>query len=199
MARERAFYVICVDLLPGQVSLISSFLTYQSRNEKGDYIMAWNNGIERRKFEGEQEKLAAEYRAAGMTEEQIGQMYQFDLDAFNSRRRFCEHVQQFPENLLEESEDDKSPLLEKFLRELSEDFSLHSSKDRYWWIEEIDDPSLLKEIKALPREDIELITLYVFEEFTQGEIAEILGVNQSTICRRLEAKKKFLEKFLRNA
>ena len=161
--------------------------------------MAWNNGIERRKFEEEQEKFAAEYRAAGMTEEQIGQMYQFDLDEFNSRRRFCEHVQQFPENLLEESEDDKSPLLEKFLGKLSGELSTGSFKDRYWWIEEIDDPSLSKEIKALPREDIELITLYVFEEFTQAEIAEILGVNQSTICRRLEAKKKILEKFLRNA
>lgn len=37
--------------------------------------MAWNNGLERKRFDEEQEKLAAEYRAAGMTEEQIEQMH----------------------------------------------------------------------------------------------------------------------------
>ena len=53
--------------------------------------MAWNNGLERKRFESEQAKLAAEYRAAGMSEEQIQQMYVFDLSAFNSTRRFAEH------------------------------------------------------------------------------------------------------------
>ena len=38
--------------------------------------MAWNNGYERKKFEAEQQRLAEEYRAAGMTEEQIEEMYQ---------------------------------------------------------------------------------------------------------------------------
>ena len=50
--------------------------------------MAWNNGYERKKFESEQKRLAEEYRAAGMTEEQIEEMYQFDLTEFRSRRRF---------------------------------------------------------------------------------------------------------------
>ena len=60
--------------------------------------MAWNNGLERMKFEAEQAKLAAEYHAAGMTEEQIQQMYEFDLEVFNGNRRFAEHTQQFPES-----------------------------------------------------------------------------------------------------
>ena len=62
--------------------------------------MAWNNGLERMKFEAEQKKLAAEYRAAGMSEAQIQQMYEFDLEVFNSNRRFAEHTQQFPESPL---------------------------------------------------------------------------------------------------
>ena len=53
--------------------------------------MAWNNGLERKRFDEEQERLAAEYRAAGMTEEQIEQIQQFDLEAFNSKRRYYEH------------------------------------------------------------------------------------------------------------
>ena len=36
--------------------------------------MAWNNSLDRMKFEAEQKKLAAEYRAAGMSEEQSQQM-----------------------------------------------------------------------------------------------------------------------------
>ena len=79
--------------------------------------MAWINGFERKRFNEEQKRLAEEYRIAGMTNEQIEQMYQFDLETFNSRRRFTEHTQQFPECVLDESSDDKSPLFEKYLTE----------------------------------------------------------------------------------
>lgn len=41
--------------------------------------MAWINGLERKRFNEEQKRLAEQYRAAGMTEEQIEQMYQFEL------------------------------------------------------------------------------------------------------------------------
>ena len=33
--------------------------------------MAWINGLERKRFNEEQKRLAEQYRAAGMTEEQI--------------------------------------------------------------------------------------------------------------------------------
>ena len=62
--------------------------------------MAWINGLERKRFNEEQKRLAEQYRAAGMTEEQIEQMYQFDLVEFNSRRRFSEHTQQFQKMFL---------------------------------------------------------------------------------------------------
>ena len=42
--------------------------------------MCWNDGYERRKFEARQKKQAEEYRALGMTEEQIKEMYEFDLE-----------------------------------------------------------------------------------------------------------------------
>ena len=45
--------------------------------------MAWINGFERKRFDEEQKRLAEEYRIAGMTNEQIEQMYQFDLETFN--------------------------------------------------------------------------------------------------------------------
>lgn len=154
--------------------------------------MAWNNGLERKKFDEEQKRLAAEYRAAGMTEYQIEQMYQFDLDAFNSKRRFNEHTQQFPEDVLEESDDDKSPLFEKFLDSLSVELDLSDIKDRYWWIEEIEHEQLARKLKTLPIDDVELITQYVFEQRTQVEIAKQIGVSNVTIFKRIEKLKKIL-------
>ena len=46
--------------------------------------MSWNDGYERRKFEARQKKQAEEYRALGMTEEQIQAMYEFDLEQYKS-------------------------------------------------------------------------------------------------------------------
>lgn len=118
--------------------------------------MAWINGLERKRFNEEQKRLAEQYRAAGMTEEQIEQMYQFDLVEFNSRRRFSEHTQQFSENVFEESDDDKSPLLEKYLAQLSTSLGFSFAGDRYGWVEEIEKPELIKGIKSLSKSRTQL-------------------------------------------
>ena len=157
--------------------------------------MAWNNGLERKKFDEEQKRLAAEYRAAGMTEEQIEQMYQFDLEAFNSRRRFYEHNQQFPElpNDIDE-EDGFSPIFAKFTEGLSEDMNTSDSKDRYWWIEEIDDPLIVHKLRALSKKDIELITLISFENYTHNEVAIHFGVTRSGVTKRVKQLRKIFQK-----
>ena len=46
--------------------------------------MSWNNAYEKRKFEEKQKKQAEKYRALGMTEEQIKEMYEFDYAQFKS-------------------------------------------------------------------------------------------------------------------
>ncbi len=48
--------------------------------------MKWNNGYERKKFEDEQKRWADRYRQAGMSEAQIQEMYQFDLQLHRSER-----------------------------------------------------------------------------------------------------------------
>ena len=122
-------------------------------------------------------------------------MYQFDLVEFNSRRRFSEHTQQFSENAFEESDDDKSPLLEKYLAQLSTSLDFSFAGDRYGWIEEIEKPELIKGIKALSKEDIELITLYVFDDLTQNEIGVRFGISQKAVSKRIEQIRKHLNKF----
>ena len=50
--------------------------------------MSWNDGYERKKFMAKMKKQAEEYRAAGMTEEQIKAMYEFDLGVYKSDRTY---------------------------------------------------------------------------------------------------------------
>ena len=68
--------------------------------------MCWNDGYERRKFEARQKKQAEEYRALGMTEEQIKAMYEFDLEQYKSDRRYYSHTQSFVPDDFDEDEDD---------------------------------------------------------------------------------------------
>ena len=46
--------------------------------------MSFNKGYELKKFEAHWEKLRIEYAAAGMTEEAIQKMYDYDRQQFNS-------------------------------------------------------------------------------------------------------------------
>ena len=157
--------------------------------------MAWNNGLERKKFEAEQAKLAAEYRAVGMTDEQIRQMYEFDLEAFNSNRRFAEHTQEFPESPFEDGDEGQSPLYEKFPEALTVTMELPTGNSRYAWLDEIEHAQLAKALKELSAEDIELITLYVFEDYTQEEIGARFGISQRAAGKRIAKIRKFFEKF----
>ena len=79
--------------------------------------MGWNDGIERKKFEARMKKQAEEYHAAGMTEEQIQAMYEFDLAQYKSDRRFYSHTQPLEVHEFEdddEGDESDNSLLKKF-------------------------------------------------------------------------------------
>ena len=157
--------------------------------------MCWNDGYERRKFEARQKKQAEEYRALGMTEEQIKEMYEFDLEQYKSDRRYHMHTQPFTSSDFDDGEDDdsESTLLNKFFDELTLTIDSRSEQSRYWWIEEIDNTKLAETIKTLSPEQIELLTLVVIDGYGQTEIAEIMGVSQSAISQRSSTIKKILK------
>ena len=62
--------------------------------------MSFNKGYELKKFEAHWEKLCIEYAAAGMTEEAIQKMYDYDRQQFNSERTFVERTQEFTDVLV---------------------------------------------------------------------------------------------------
>ena len=156
--------------------------------------MSWNDGYERRRFEARQKKQAEEYRALGMTEEQIQAMYEFDLEQYKSDRRHYSHTQSFIPDDFDESEDDdeKLSIFEKFKDVLTTTIENSSDKSRYWWVEDIEDAELSKRIKSLSTDDIELITLYVFDGYTQDEIAIQLSCTKQNIQKKIRRIKNFL-------
>ena len=154
--------------------------------------MCWNDGYERRKFEARQKKQAEEYRALGMTEEQIKAMYEFDLEQYKSDRRYYSHTQSFVPDDFDEDEDDdeKLSIFDKFKDVLTTSIEESGNKSRYWWFEEIDNPDLVRNIKSLSTEQLELLTLVVIDGYGQAEIAELMKVSQSAISQRIATIRK---------
>jgi DNA-directed RNA polymerase specialized sigma subunit len=157
--------------------------------------MSWNNAYEKRKFEEKQKKQAEKYRALGMTEEQIKEMYEFDYAQFKSERRFHMHTQSFEPDKFDADEDDneKLSIVEKFQDVLATTQDDSTDKSRYWWIEEIDNPVFTKALKKLSQEQIELLSLIVADGYGQAEMAGILNVSQSAISQRLATIKKIFK------
>lgn len=158
--------------------------------------MSWNNGYETKKFEARQKKQAEEYRALGMTEDQIQAMYEFDLEQFKSERRHRMHTQPLQVEEFEENDADESDntLLNEFFDELTCTIETSGDKSRYWWVEEIDDSETVKKIKSLSERDLEILTLMVIDELTHEEIAKIMGVCVRTIERVNARFKNLFEK-----
>ncbi len=158
--------------------------------------MKWNNGKERAKFEREQAELREQYLAAGMTEEQIQIMYDFDNDFFNERRREAEHTQELDIQAFDDdsSEDElKSSLLDKFMDNLSITDS-HFQNERFGWIEQIEDESISKALKKLPDDYKELLTLIVCDGLNQSEVAEKFDVSHQAISKKIKKIKKIFRK-----
>lgn len=147
--------------------------------------MSWNNGRERKLFEKRQAILTEQYRSVGMTEEQIKKMYEFDLAVFRSERIYYTHTQ-----ALEICSDNSGEVVcdvSNFLLECqTEKFRGYSN--RHWWIDELE--KLYQAAMSLTEEEKELVTLYVFEGYTQKEIANKYRCSQVAICKRLDKIKK---------
>lgn len=155
--------------------------------------MGWNNANERRKFEERQKRLAIEYRANGMTDKQIEEMYQFDLRQFNSNRRYREHTQAFQVDEFDDADESDNSLMRYFPEQLTSKIDDLASKTRFGWVEEIEDERLYKILIGMSKDDIELITLYVFDGYTQDEIANYMNCTKQNIQKKFHRIKKHLK------
>lgn len=158
--------------------------------------MSWNNGYERKQFDEDQEKQAVEYRKAGMSEEAIAAMHEFDEEAFHARRAWEEHKQDIEaaKSNGEETEYEQT-IVQRFFDRFTTAYDTYGTHSRHWWLQELNDPRLVKAIPKLTQDDIELLTLVVIEGYTQKECAVKLHIGRRAIGYRLKAVfDKFTEK-----
>ena len=157
--------------------------------------MGFNYALEKAKFEREWNTLRAEYERAGMSEEKIEIMHDFDWTQFKKERIYSIHKQEFRVAEFEEgnSQQDKSPLFKKFLVKIScwDDYAANTS---IGWIEEISDEQLAKRLKELPEQDLELLTQIVIQGFTQSDLERMGYGKQYSLSRKISRIKKFLKK-----
>ena len=157
--------------------------------------MSFNKGYELKKFEAHWEKLRIEYAAAGMTEEAIQKMYNYDRQQFNAERAHLERTQELSTDTFECSEDENSPLMKRYREVTTVTDTYHETKSNFAWIGEIENERLLSALESLSKLDLKILTFYVYAGYTESEIAGELGGSKIAIHKRIEKITKLLKKF----
>ena len=158
--------------------------------------MEYNVAKERIKFFKEQDRLAEKYRKAGMTEEQIKVLFDYDYEVFKKERLYRVHNQFMDLRAFGEESvpEEKASIADKFFEQISTDMEESKPWERFGWVEKIENLELYEALKNFPLKDIELITMYVFEGYSLAEIAEIRGVSPQAVGKKMRKLKKFLKK-----
>ena len=157
--------------------------------------MSFNKSYELKKFEAHWEKLRIEYAAAGMTEDTIQKMYDYDRQQFNSERTFIERTQEFTAPAYESSEEEASPLMLRYQEAVTTTDTYHETKSKFAWIGEIENERLLSVLENLSEDDLKLLTFCTYEGYTVTEISKVLGVSQPTVSIKIKRITNFLKKF----
>ena len=157
--------------------------------------MSFNKGLELKKFEAHWEKLRVEYAAAGMAEDAIQKMYDYDRQQFNSERTFVERTQEFTAPAYESSEEEASPLMLRYQEAITTKDTYHETKSKCAWIGEIEDERLLSALENLSDSDLELITLYAYEGYDTVEISKAFGTTKQNISKKIQRITNFIKNF----
>ena len=157
--------------------------------------MAFNKGYELKKFEARWEKLHIEYAAAGMSEDTIRQMYDYDRQMFNAERTHLERTQELSTDTFECSNDENSPLMKRYQEVTTVTDTYHETASCFAWVGEIEDERLLSALEKLSVDDLKLLTLYAYEGYTETEISKVFRMSQPAIHKRISKIAIFLKKF----
>lgn len=141
------------------------FISIQKRMEVK--IVGYNHAKEERKFWIRWTEKKSMYMKAGMTEEQINQIYEYERLEFNSNRSFFEHTVSFSET---------NHSLTLFYQENC----LFSDWNN--WMQLIPENAYRK-LCQLPEEHLKAFTLHRLYGYTQQEVSSILLKDQATISR----------------
>ena len=157
--------------------------------------MGFNYGLEKKNFDSQWAMTRKQYEDAGMSNEAIQAMYDFDWSVFNANRSYQNHTQEMAAPSFEQSEESYSPLMNKYQEAVSVTDTYHETKSRFAWIGEIENKQLLTALETLKTEDLEIITMYAYEGYDITEISKVYGVSRPTISIKIKRITKFLKNF----
>ena len=147
---------------------------------------------EKAKFDKEHEIMRVEYKAAGMSDEDINQIFEWDKKLFREERCYRCHNLDLERDWEEKEESAyENPFQSKF----PEAFT---AEDRYCindfieWDQPIDQMAIQKVLNKLTKYQMRIFKLYVLKNMSQAEIAEYLGISPSAVHHQMERiRKKF--------
>lgn len=154
--------------------------------------MGFNYASEKRKFDEGWAHLRLEYKAAGMPDQVIQALYDFDLQWFCSRRVYMNHTQDLPEETISRDYENHSRLHQRF-EAMSCSFDESMLSGRFAWVETIERSELVDKLKQLKTEDLELLTMLVVDGYSQSEIAQMRGCSKNAISKKIIRIKKILK------
>ena len=133
--------------------------------------MGFNYGLEKKNFDSQWAVTRKQYEDAGMSSEAIQAMYDYDWSVFNATRAYQNHTQEMAAPSFEQSEESYSPLMDKYREAISVTDTYHETKSRFAWIGEIEDENLLSALEKLSDDDLEILTLYIYEGYSTVELS----------------------------
>ena len=155
--------------------------------------MGFNNGLERVRLENQWKKLRVQYRAAGMSEESIQAMYEFDLNVLNSERAYVDNTVR----VVSGHDDDtgNSASFKQYEDAITITDTYHETKTRFAWVGEIQDERLHSALENLSEDDLMLVALYAYEGFDTVEISKAFGTTKQNISKKIRRITNFIKNF----
>ena len=157
--------------------------------------MGFNYGLEKKNFDRQWAIMRKQYEDAGMSIEVIQAMYEYDWSVFNAARSYQNHTQEIAAPSFEQGEEDYSPRMNKYQEAISITEHYRETKSRFTWIGEIEDERLLSALENLSDADLELITLYAYEEYDTVEISKVFGTTKQNISKKIRRITNFIKNF----
>ena len=157
--------------------------------------MGFNYGLEKKNFDSQWAMTRKQYEDAGMSNEAIQAMYDYDWSVFNANRSYQNHTQEMAAPSFEQSEESYSPLMNKYQEAISVTDTYHETKSRFAWIGEIEDENLLSALEKLSDDDLEILTLYIYEGYSTVELSKVYGIAHQNISKRIIKITNFLKNF----
>jgi RNA polymerase sigma factor (sigma-70 family) len=142
--------------------------------------------------------LRVQYREAGMSEDAIQAMYEFDLGVLNSERAYITNTMTVS-GVADDGAAKETSDFNQYEKAVTVTDTYHETKSRFAWIGEIENEQLLTALETLKVEDLEIITMYAYEGYDITEISKVYGVSRPTISIKIKRITKFLKNFNFNA